>query len=151
MHDNMSLLEKKQIAWQFMDEIFNKGNIQEADRFVTSDVIYHGRGEDIEGLEKFKEWINSDSDVFPDIHYTLIDEIAEGIPEYSKVALVWIVEATHAKEFRGIPATHRKFETVGISIFHFRDGKIKEVWAVADGLTPALELGVVKVVSSESK
>jgi len=147
----MSLLEHKQHAWQFIDEVFNKSNVQEADRFVTSDFIYHGRGEDIEGLEKFKEWINSDSDVFPDIHYTLVDEIAEGIPGFSKVTLVWIVEATHAKEYRGIPATHRKFETAGVTIFHFKDSKIKEAWSIADGLSPALELGVVKIASGDNR
>jgi hypothetical protein len=31
----MSLEETKQLAWKFFDEIFNKGNINEADRFVT--------------------------------------------------------------------------------------------------------------------
>jgi SnoaL-like polyketide cyclase len=54
------------------------------------------------------------------------------------------VEGTHDKEFRGVPATHKKFETVGISIFHFEGAKIKNAWAVADALTPAIELGVVK-------
>jgi predicted ester cyclase len=54
------------------------------------------------------------------------------------------VEGTHEKEYRGIPATHKKFETVGVSIFHFKGDKIKEAWNVADGLTAALQLGVVK-------
>lgn len=144
----MSLDENKQFAWQFIDEIFNKGNMQEANRFITSDFIYHARGEDVEGLEKFKEWVSSDRNVFPDIHYTLVDEIAE----YGKVAIAWIVEGTHDKEFRGIPASHKKIETVGISIFHFKeDGKIKEAWTVADGLTPAIELGLVKTISGENK
>jgi steroid delta-isomerase-like uncharacterized protein len=60
----------------------------------------------------------------------------------------WIVEGTHAKEFRGIPATHKKFETAGVNIFHFEDNKIKEAWTIADGLTAALQLGVVKIESS---
>ena len=143
----MSLVENKQFAWQFIDEIFNKGNLQAANRFVTPDLIYHARGEDVEGLEKFKEWVSSDRGVFADIHYTLLD----GIAEDGRVAIFWIVEATHDKEFRGIPATHKKFETVGVHAFHFKDGKIKEAWTIVDGLTPALELGVVKIVSNESK
>lgn len=141
----MSLVEEKQFAWQFIDEIFNKGNLQEANRFITSDFIYHARGEDVEGLEKFKEWVSSDRNVFPDIHFTLVD----GIAEYGKIAIAWIVEGTHEKEFRGIPASHKKIETVGISIFHFKDSKIKEAWTVTDGLTPAIELGLVKI-SGES-
>lgn len=143
----MSLEETKQLAWMFVDEIFNKGNINEADRFVTPDFIYHARGEDIEGLEKFKEWFSSDTGVFSDIRITLVDSLAE----YGKVATAWIVEGTHEKEYSGIPATHKKFETVGISIFHFEDNKIKELWTVTDALTPALDLGIVKPVSYENK
>lgn len=143
----MSLEETKQLAWKFVDEIFNKGNINEADKFVTPDFIYHARGEDIEGLEKFKEWFSSDTGVFSDIRITLVDSFAE----YGKVATAWIVEGTHEKEYSGIPATHKKFETVGISIFHFEDNKIKELWTVTDALTPALDLGIVKPVSYENK
>ena len=143
----MSLEEIKQLAWKFVDEIFNKGNINEADRFVTPDFIYHARGEDIEGLEKFKEWFSSDTGVFSDIRITLVDSFAE----YGKVATAWIVEGTHEKQYNGIPATHKKFETVGISIFHFEDNKIKELWTVTDALTPALDLGIVKPVSYENK
>ena len=142
----MSLEEIKQLAWNFIDEVFNKGNVNETDRLVMPEFIYHARGEDIEGLEKFKEWVSSDRGIFADIRFTL----AESLAEPSKVATAWIVEGTHEKEYSGIPATHKKFETVGISIFHFEGTKIKELWAVADALTPALELGIVKPVSNET-
>ncbi len=68
----------------------------------------------------------------------------------NKVATSWFVEATHEKEFRGIPATHKKFETVGMNVFHFEGDKIKEAWFIADGLTPALELGVVETKANET-
>jgi steroid delta-isomerase-like uncharacterized protein len=143
----MSLEETKQLAWKFVDEIFNKGNINDVDIFVTPDFRYHARGEDIEGLEKFKEWFSSDTGVFSDIRITLVDSLAEN----GKVATAWIVEGTHEKEYSGIPATHKKFETVGISIFHFEGNKINELWTVTDALTPALDLGIVKPVSYENK
>ena len=69
-HDNVSLEEIKQFVWKFIDEIFNKGNVKDVNRFVTPEFIYHSRGEDIEGLGKFKEWISSDVGVFSDnIHW----------------------------------------------------------------------------------
>lgn len=142
----MSIAENKQIAEKFIDEIFNKGILEGVSGFVTGDFIYHARGEDITGMENFKEWVSSDRNVFPDIRFTIL----ESISEFNKVATAWIVEGTHAKEFRGIPATHKKFETVGVSIFHFEGNKIKEAWAVTDGLTAALQLGVVKTESSET-
>jgi steroid delta-isomerase-like uncharacterized protein len=143
---HMSSTENKQIAHEFINEIFNKGNLENVDRFVTPDFIYHSAAEDLNGMEKFKEWVSSDRSIFPDIRFTILDSIAE----YGKVATAWIVKATHQREFRGIPATHRKFETVGVHIFHFEGNKIKEAWIVVDGLSAALQLGVVKTETSQT-
>jgi len=142
----MSLPENKQIAERFIVEIWNNGKLEEVSRFVTTDFVYHARGEDVRGWENLKEWVSSDRSIFPDIRFTIVDSIAES----NKVATAWFVEATHEKEFRGIPATHKKFETVGMNVFHFEGNKIKEAWFIADGLTPALELGVVKTKSNEN-
>jgi steroid delta-isomerase-like uncharacterized protein len=100
----------------------------------------------IEGIESYNEWVSSDRSIFPDIKITVVDSIAES----GKVASAFIVEGTQEKEFRGIPATHKKFETVGMNIFHFQDNKIKEGWVVVDGLTAALQLDAVKATSSEA-
>ena len=62
----------------------------------------------------------------------------------------FIVEGTQEKEFRGIPATNKDFETVGMNIFHFQDNKIKEGWVVVDALTAAIQLGAIKSTSSEA-
>jgi steroid delta-isomerase-like uncharacterized protein len=143
----MSITENKIIAEKFIDEIFNKVNLENIDRFLTPDFIYHGSGgDDISGMENFKEWVSSDHSIIPDIHFT----IEESISELNRVATVWIVEGTHSKDFRGIPATHKKFDTAGVSIFHFEGNKIKEAWTVVDGLSAALQVGAVKTVSNEA-
>jgi len=142
----MSLADNKRIVQEFLDETYNKGNMKNTDRFVTPDFVYHARGEDIEGIESYNEWVSSDRSIFPDIKITVVDSIAES----GKVASAFIVEGTQEKEFRGIPATHKKFETVGMNIFHFQDNKIKEGWVVVDALTAALQLGAVKALSSEA-
>jgi len=63
----MSFAENKQFVQEFIDEIFNKGNMEGVSRFVTPSFIYHARDEDVTGMEKFKEWVSSDRSVFPDI------------------------------------------------------------------------------------
>jgi len=138
--------ENKQIAEKFIEEIFNKVNLENISSFLTPDFIYHGSGEDISGMENFKNWVSADHSIIPDIHFT----IEESILELDKVATVWVVEGTHSKDFRGIPATHKKFETAGVSIFHFKDNKIKEAWTVVDGLTAALQIGAVKTILNEA-
>jgi predicted ester cyclase len=141
----MSLVENKRIARNFIEEMFNKGNVENANRFVTPDFIYHARAEDIVGIDKFKTCVATDHATFHDMHFTYIDGIAEG----NKVATTWMLEGIQHKEFRGIPATNKKFETVGVIIFRFEGTLIKEGWSIVDGLTPAIELGLVKTSFNE--
>lgn len=138
----MSLVEIKQTARQFFDDVYNQENLESIDALVTPSFVYHARGEDVEGIEKFKKWISSDRAAFPDMRFAVVDSIAEG----GKVATAFVVEGTHEKEFRGIPATRKKFETVGMTVFHFDGNKIKEAWVVVDGLSAALQIGVVRRV-----
>jgi steroid delta-isomerase-like uncharacterized protein len=136
----ISIIENKRIAKDFIEQMFNKGNVENAGQFGTSDFIYHARGEDITGLDKFKACVATDHTTFRDMYFTYIDSIAEG----NKVSTTWILEGIQQQEFRGIPATNRKFETVGVIIFRFESPRIKETWSIIDGLTPAIQLGLVK-------
>ena len=142
----MSFIENKRIVHGFIDETYNKGNLENTSRFVTPDFVYHARGEDLEGVEAYNEWVSLDRSIFPDITFTILETIAES----DKVAIAFTVKGTHEKEFRGIPATHKKFETVGVIIFHFQNNKIKEGWVVVDGLTAALQIGAIKIVNAGS-
>jgi steroid delta-isomerase-like uncharacterized protein len=137
----MSGAQNRAIARRFVQEIFNEGKLEEAKNFVTHDIIYHG-AEEVRGLEDFKEWISEDRKALPDMQVTIVDDIEEG----NKVALRWNLKATQEGEILGLPASHEKFETNGVEIFHFETGKIKEAWTIYDGLKPALQLGVVEIV-----
>lgn len=141
----MSPVENKRIARDFIEEMFNKGNVENANRFVTPDFIYHAMAEDIVGVDKFKACVATDHATFRDMHFTYIDGIAEG----NKVATTWMLEGIQHQEFRGIPATNKKFETVGVIIFRFEGTLMKEGWSIIDGLTPAIELGLVKTSFNE--
>ena len=45
---------------------------------------------------------------------------------------MWSFKATHEKDFAGVPATHKKFETQGVEIFHFEGDKINVAWTITD-------------------
>ena len=138
----MSLVEIKVTVRQFFDDVYNQRNLDSIDSLLTPGFVYHARGEDVEGIENFKKWISSDRAAFPNMRFTMVDSIAES----GKVASTFVVEGTHEKEFRGIPATHKKFQTVGMIVFHFDGNKIKEAWIVVDGLSAALQIGIVRRV-----
>jgi steroid delta-isomerase-like uncharacterized protein len=142
----MSFIENKRIVHEFIYETYNKGNLENTSRFVTPDFVYHARGEDVEGVEAYNEWVSLDRIIFPDITFTILETIAES----DKVATAFTVKGTHEKEFRGIPATRKKFETVGVIIFHFQNNKIKEGWVVVDGLTAALQIWAIKILNAGS-
>jgi steroid delta-isomerase-like uncharacterized protein len=124
----MSYTQNKTIARRFVEEIFNARKTEMVKNFVTPDIIYHGMAEEVSSLEEFKRWVAEDLSAFPDMKVTILDDIGE----QNKVAIRWILKATHEKDFADFPATHKKFETRGVDIFHFEGDKIKEAWTVCD-------------------
>ena len=120
----MSDTQYKAIVRKFVEEIFNARKIEEAKNFVTPNIIYHGVAEEVKGLEEFKQWVGEDLSAFSDMHVTILDDFGE----QNKVAIRWILKATHEKEFAGVPATHKKIEITGTDVFHFEKDKIKEAW-----------------------
>jgi steroid delta-isomerase-like uncharacterized protein len=124
----MSETQQKTIARTFVEEIFNARKTEMAKNFVTHDIIYHGMAEEVKSLEEFKKWVAEDLSAFPDMRITIVDALGE----QNKVALRWTLTATHEKDFADFPATHKKFETQGVDIFHFDGDKIKEAWTLSD-------------------
>jgi predicted ester cyclase len=137
----MSFTNNKSITLQLVEEVLNKGNLDKIENLITPNIIWHGQYKEVKGLKSLKKWISLERSIFPHMQFNMVDNVAE----HDKVAIRWVLQATHKKK----PSTHQKFQTRGISIFHFEDGKIKEAWIVFDALNPALELGVVDVVPSE--
>jgi steroid delta-isomerase-like uncharacterized protein len=116
------------IARNFVEDIFNSRKTEMAKNHVTSNIIYHGMGEEVTGLENFKQWVNEDLSAFPDMKVTILD----GFGDQNKIVIRWNLKATHEKDFADFPATHKKFETQGVDIFHFEGDKIKEAWTLSD-------------------
>jgi steroid delta-isomerase-like uncharacterized protein len=116
------------IARNFVEDIFNSRKTEMAKNYVTSNIIYHGMGEEVTGLENFKQWVNEDLSAFPDMKVTILD----GFGDQNKIVIRWNLKATHEKDFADFPATHKKFETQGVDIFHFEGDKIKEAWTLSD-------------------
>jgi steroid delta-isomerase-like uncharacterized protein len=124
----MSYTQYNTIARRFVEEIFNARKTELAKNFVTPDIIYHGMGEEVRSLEEFKQWVAEDLSAFPDMKVTILDEFGE----QNKIAIRWTLKATHEKDFADFSATHKKFETQGVDIFHFEGDKIKEAWTICD-------------------
>jgi steroid delta-isomerase-like uncharacterized protein len=67
-------------------------------------------------------------DAFADLSVTLDDMIAEG----DRVAVRATWRGVHARPFRGLAPTGKRFSFTGMVFWRVRDGKIAERWAEID-------------------
>jgi predicted ester cyclase len=81
---------------------------------------------------------------FPDIHYTVLDLIAEG----DRVAIRWQWRGTFSAPFRGFAPTHAAVTDTGMAIFALADGRIVGVELQTDRLGFLQQLGVVPPVTA---
>jgi predicted ester cyclase len=136
----MSSNNKKSTALQFVEEVLNKGNLDKIKNLVSPNVVWHGQYKEVKGLKSFKRWISLERSIFPDMQFSILDNVTE----HDRVAIRWRLQATLKK-----PGKHKKLQTMGISIFQLKGDKIKEAWIAFDALSLALQIGVVDVVPSK--
>ncbi len=132
--------ENKALLRRFFEDLFNHGSLETADAIVAPDYVNHdpvpGETPGVEGLKQFVTMLRT---AFPDIHFTVDDQVAEG----EKVATRWTVMGTHQAEFAGIPATGKPVRLTAINIHRVADGKIQEGWLNWDALGMMQQLGVI--------
>jgi steroid delta-isomerase-like uncharacterized protein len=91
------------------------------------------------GAEALKEVFARLHRVFPDLHITIEDLIAEG----DKLVSRNTVTGTHQGEYMGIPPTGKSVTYNEIFIARFAGGRIAETWGVVDVLSQMKQLGAI--------
>lgn len=136
----MTKENNKQFMGSFIDEVINRQNLDAIDKMVSEDFIEHipfpGQGPGRMGL-KFA--INSMHAGFPDMNWTVHEQIAEG----EKVVSRFVWKGTHKGEFMGIPPTNKKVEVWGIVIDVVKDGLFSESRIIMDTVGLLQQLGVM--------
>lgn len=122
-----------------VEEVWNKGNFDNMKEMVSDDFVIHFPREKIQGLENIKSFYTELRKAFPDINFTIIDQVAEE----NKVVTHWTATGTHKGEFKGIPATGQKVKISAIDIDRISDGKFVECWSNMDELGLMQQLGVI--------
>ena len=130
----------KTILRRFFEELFNTGDLSVADEIVGVNYVNHdavpGETPGREGLKAFVTHIRT---AFPDIHFTIEDQIAEG----DNVVTRWTVTGTQQGEFASVPATGKSVRVKAINIHRVTGGQIHEAWLNWDALGMMQQLGVV--------
>jgi predicted ester cyclase len=76
------------------------------------------------GPESVKRYAAMVRAAFPDLEYTVEDQIAEG----NRVSTRHRASSTHEGELLGIAPAGNRVEIAGISIMRIEGGKIEEIW-----------------------
>ena len=134
----------KTVSRRFLEEVWNKGNLALLNEIIAKDHINSGPGT-LPGLptgpEGTKQLVMVYRNAFPDVHFTIDEQIAEG----DKVMTRWTGHGTHQGELVGIPATGKSSTVTGIAVDRIVDGKIVESWGIFDQFGMMQQLGVIPV------
>ena len=129
--------DNKLLARRYFAQILNAGDFSVADTLLASDVVFRNPPIVTRGIHDFKAAIDSVRAAFPDLHFTIHDEIVEA----DKVVFRWTVTGTQHGKFFGHSASGRTIDVSGINIFRIAAGKIQEIWVNMDRLGEAEQLG----------
>jgi steroid delta-isomerase-like uncharacterized protein len=136
----MSTEANKAAYRRLIEEVFNRGNLAVVDELVAADAVDHsgmpGRPEGAEGVKWAARMFRT---AFPDLHFTVEDQVAED----DRLVNRFTVRGTHRGEFMGIPPTGRQVTVGGIDLIRVRDGRAVEHWVHMDMLGLMQQLGVI--------
>lgn len=137
----MSRETNKALARRWVEEVVNtKGNLAIIDELFAHDYVDYTNPPDwAPGPEGHKQIIAVYHSAFPDFHFTIEHEVAEG----DMVVIRGIYHFTHKGEFFGIAATGKQVISTGTHLFRIAEGKFVEHWCNNDDLGTMRQLGVV--------
>lgn len=130
--------KNSEVVCRFIDEVLNKDNVDGAGEFFWDDMVEQvplpGQGPGLDGLKDVLRGLKA---AFPDIHWIIEEQIAEG----DKVVTRFEWTGTHQGEFFGVPATGRPVKVWGVVIDCLENGKIKDTRIIMDALGIMMQLG----------
>jgi steroid delta-isomerase-like uncharacterized protein len=138
----MSTEANKAVVIQLYEEVFNKGDLDLADKLIAPDAVNHDPAAPPNipsGALGVKAVVTMLRNAFPDDHHTIEDLVAEG----DKVVVRLTHSGTHQGSFLGLAPTGKHITNTSIHIFRMASGKIVEVWANRDDLGVLQQLGAI--------
>ena len=130
--------QNKALAKRAFEELLSKGKFELAEQLYAKDFVNHGIRRDIK-LDEDQAALKGWHQAFPDLAIVPEKLIAEG----DLVTIYWIARGTNTGTGNGLPATGKKAEQAGITIWRIVNGKIKEEWSAFDQLSLMQQLGLL--------
>ena len=137
----MSAEENRALIRRFVDEAFNRGNLDVVDEIYAPDHVGYTAGvpEQTPGPEDVQGFVGLYRSAFPDLHTTIEDMLTEG----DKVTYRWAAVGTHQGELLGVAPSGNRVEITGITIERIEGGRIAETWNNFDQLGMLRQIGAI--------
>lgn len=127
----MSVQETMLIARQWIEEVWNRGNVSLIDEMHTADYVYH----DLRGIppgdmdnESTKDAITDLRRAFPELHITVDDLVVAG----NKIVLRWTASGIQRDIFFGYLPTNIRVIWHGITLSRLEKSRFQESWGLTD-------------------
>jgi steroid delta-isomerase-like uncharacterized protein len=130
----MSTEVNRALARRIVEEMWNTRNL---------DVIDEIYAPSSDGHEDTKQFVSAYLAAFPDLHITIVDQIAEA----DQVTTRYTTKGTHLGQLADIPPTGEQFAVEGIEIHRFAAGMLVELW---NSLDPATGLQQLRVAANRA-
>jgi steroid delta-isomerase-like uncharacterized protein len=127
---------------------WNTGRFDGIEDVLTDDfeILESPDYEPQKGINAFKMLILNTRRTYPDFKV----EANETVYQKGKIALIWTVTGTNSGPGEVAP-TGRTINGKGISVFHLKDGKIKDEWLSNNNLLFMMQLGFTLVPPPETQ
>jgi|SRR5919108_2118273 predicted ester cyclase len=133
------MADAKAVARRIVNEVMNQGKLTVIDEVVAPDIADHTSPPGVPpGREGFKMFVPAFRAAFPDLHYNIVHDVAEGDVVVEHLAGT----GTMKGDFMGMPATGKKAEWNEIHISRIKGDKVVEHWGVVDQLGMLQQLGL---------
>jgi hypothetical protein len=138
----MSPEANKATSRRWIEEVFSKGNLAVADEIVAPNHSNSGPAA-LPGLpngpEGGKMIVTFWRTAFPDLHFTIDEQIAES----DTVMTRWTATGTQTGELAFMPPTGKSTTVTGVLIDRFENGMIAHTWAIFDQFGMMQQLGLI--------
>lgn len=129
----------REVTRRVFEEVWNEKNVDAVSELMATNYVHHDAQSPSfpNGIDGYKQFVNYYLSAFPDIRFSIEDEISEG----DAAVIRWTATGTHEGDLPGLARTGKSFSVTGISIARLSNGIIVESWNSWDALGLMQQLG----------
>lgn len=134
--------QNKALVVKAFEELVNKRDFSRVSEFFTQGFVRYDLGRlfpERFGAEGPREHVSMLLAAIPDLRTELIDVFAAG----DRVCVRYAASGTHTGELLGRHGSGKPVSWAGVNIYRMDDGRIAEVWQIADGVGLLEQIGVL--------